>query len=395
MNIPLVDIKRENKKIQKKLESKFKKILVSGQYIIGRETISYEQEMKQFLNVDHVISVANGTDALVIALLALGIKPGDEVVTTPFTFFATAESISRVGAIPIFVDIDRNTYNIDVSKIESKITSKTKAIMPVHLFGQSADMDEINKLAKKYNLKVIEDACQAIGAEYKGKKVGTLGDIACFSFFPTKNLGCLGDGGMIVTNNKELSITCEALHTHGSGESGQRAYNLINNIQEEVEVGQYDNTIYNPLKYYNYLIGFNSRLDEIQAAILRLKLPLLEEWNEKRRKNAQVYNQKLKNTPLILPYEDKNNKHIYHMYILQSETRGALIKYLNKRGIATGVYYPIPLHLQKVYELLGYKLGDLPNAEYVANRTFAIPNFPELMLEEQDYIIQSIKEYYE
>jgi len=266
--------------------------------------------------------------------------------------------------------------------------------MPVHIFGQPCDMDPINEIAKKYNLKVIEDACQAIGSEYKGKMIGTLSDIACFSFFPTKNLGCAGDGGMIVTNDDELATICRALRTHGSGVNGQKAYNIINNIKEDnVEDNGADNTVYNPLKYYNYLIGQNSRLDEIQAAILRVKLRKLDDWNNARREIAQYYNEQLKDIELVTPFEADNVKHVYHLYILQSEKRTELVNHLKEKGIATGVYYPIPLHLQKAYKELGYKDGDLPNAEYLSQRTFAIPMFPELTDEEKEYIVEIIKKF--
>ncbi|MSS44459.1 DegT/DnrJ/EryC1/StrS family aminotransferase, partial [Anaerosalibacter bizertensis] len=354
----------------------------------------FEKEFSEYIGVKHSISVGNGTDALVIALEALGIGEGDEVITTPFTFFATAESISAVGATPVFVDVRLDTFNIDPTKIEEKITPRTKAIMPVHIFGQPVDMDEINEIARKYNLKVIEDACQAVGANYKGKKTGTLGDIACFSFFPTKNLGCAGDGGMIVTNDDKLATICRGLKAHGSGENGKKAYNILNNINEEVEEdNSVDNTVYNPLKYYNYLIGYNSRLDEVQAAILRIKLPLLDEWNEKRRENAKFYNQQLSNTELVTPNEDDYVKHVYHMYILQSEKREELVEFLKENGIATGIYYPVPIHLQKAYTDLGYKEGSLPNAEYLSERTFAIPMFAELTDEEKEYIVKNLKKF--
>lgn len=394
MQISLIDLKAQYENIKFELQKAATEVLSSTKYIIGTNVKQFEKEFAEYIGTKHSISVANGTDALVIALKALGIGQGDEVITTPFTFFATAESISAVGAVPVFVDVRLDTFNIDPSIIEEKITEKTKAIMPVHIFGQPCAMDEISEIAKKHNLKVIEDACQAVGAEYKGRKIGTLADIACFSFFPTKNLGCAGDGGMIITDDDDLATICKALRTHGSGENGKKAYNLLNDINEEVEEDKStDNTIYNPLKYYNYLVGHNSRLDELQAAILRVKLPLLDEWNNKRRENAKLYNERLKNTKLVTPYEDKNVKHVYHMYILQSEKRQEIVDYLKQRGIATGIYYPVPLHLQKAYTHLGYKLGDMPNAEYLSQRTFAIPMFAELTEEEKQYIVQAIKEF--
>lgn len=392
MNIPLIDLKAQYKSISEDLDRVTKEVLSSAGYIMGKNVTEFEKEFAEYIGVKHAISVGNGTDALVIALKSLGIGAGDEVITTPFTFFATAETISAVGATPVFVDVEKDTFNIDPTKIEEKITSKTKAILPVHIFGQSAKMDEINEIAKKHNLKVIEDACQAVGGKYKGKNIGTLADVACFSFFPTKNLGCAGDGGIIVTSDDNIATIARALRTHGSGETGQKAYNLLNNISEEVEtVKNADDTVYNPLKYYNYLIGYNTRLDAIQAAILRVKLPHLDKWNAKRREIAKIYDENLKDTDLVTPVIEEENESVYHMYILQSENREAILEKLKEKGVATGVYYPVPLHLQKVYKDLGYKEGDMPVSEYLSHRTFAIPVYPELNDEQINYIIDSIK----
>ena len=394
MKIPLINLKKQYKEIKEDVDKGVLEVLSSSQYIMGTNVREFEKEFSNYLGVKHSISVGNGTDALVIALKALGIGEGDEVITTPWTFFATAESISFVGAIPVFVDVELNTYNIDPCKIEEKITSKTKAIMPVHIFGQPCDMDAINSIAKKHNLYIIEDVAQAIGAEFKGVKVGTLSDIATFSFFPTKNLGCAGDGGMIVTNNEDLATICKALRAHGSGENGQKAFNILNDIKEVIkEEDGKDNTVYNPLKYYNYLIGHNSRLDELQAAILRVKIKEIDKWNNARRENAKFYNKSLKETSLVTPFEDNDVKHVYHLYILQSEKREEIVSYLSEKGIATGVYYPVPLHLQKAYLDLGYKEGDMPNAEFLSHRTFAIPMFAELTDEEKEYIVNTIKEF--
>lgn len=392
MNIPLIDLKAQYKSISEDLDRVTKEVLSSAAYIMGKNITEFEKEFAEYIGVKHAISVGNGTDALVIALKSLGIGAGDEVITSTFTYFASAECISAVGATPVFVDVEKDTFNIDPSKIEEKITDKTKAIIPVHIFGQSADMDPINEIAKKYNLKVIEDACQAVGGKYKGKMIGTLGDAACFSFFPTKNLSCAGDGGMIVTNDDDIATIVKALRTHGSGETGQKAYNLLNNITEEVQSSKDgDDTVYNPLKYYNYLIGFNSRLDAIQGAILRVKLPHLDSWNAGRRKVAEVYNRDLKNSEVVIPIVREENEHIYHQYVLQSEDREAILNKLKEKGVATGVYYPVPLHLQKVYADLGYKEGDMPVAEYLSHRTFAIPVYPELTEEQVNYIVDAIK----
>ena len=391
-NIPLIDLKAQYNSIRDEINKVTIDVLSSSQYIIGEKVKSFEKEFSEYLNVKNSISVGNGTDGLVIALKSLGIGEGDEVITSTFTFFATAESISSVGAVPVFVDVKKDTFNIDPDKIKEKITSKTKAIMPVHVFGQPADMDKINAISEKHNLYVIEDACQAIGADYKGQKIGTLGDIAVFSFFPTKNLGCAGDGGMIVTNNDNLATICKALRTHGSGSNGKEAYNILNNIDEFLEEdNSIDNTVYNPLKYYNYLVGHNSRLDEIQAAILRVKLKSLDKWNNLRCEHVQFYNESLKYTEFITPFKEEYVKHVYHMYILQSERRADVVSYLRDKGIATGIYYPVPLHLQKVYEELGYKLGDMPNSEHLSERTFAIPVYPELEYEQKKYIVDMLK----
>jgi len=393
MNIPLVDLKAQYKLVEEKAGKAVMEVLSSANYIMGKEVIEFEKEFAEYIDVKHAISVGNGTDALVLALMACGIGDGDEVITTPFTFFSTAESISLVGANPVFVDVEKETYNIDPLKIEEKITEKTKAIMVVHIFGQAAKMDEIMTIAKKHNLKVIEDAAQAVGAEYKGKKVGAIGDVGCFSFFPTKNLGCAGDGGIITTSDDNIATIARALRTHGSGENGQRAYNLLNKVNEEIKISEgHDDTVYNPLKYYNYLIGFNTRLDAVQAAILRVKLPNIENWNEKRRENAKLYDEKLKDTALTLPFSIPESKSVYNMYVVQSENREEIINKLKERGISTGVYYPVPIHLQKAYEKLGHKEGDMVVAEYLSHRTFAIPVFPELSMEQKEYIVDMIKD---
>lgn len=394
MNIPLVDLKAQYKSVEKEIDNVTKEILSSAQYIMGRHVTDFENEFAEYIGVKHAISVGNGTDALVVALMACGIGEGDEVITTPFTFFSTAESISCVGAVPVFVDVKKDTYNINPSKIEEKITAKTKAIMPVHIFGQPAEMEEINKIAKKHNLLVIEDAAQAAGSVYKGKKSGSIGDVGCFSFFPTKNLGCAGDGGMITTDNDDIAIIAKALRTHGSGENGQRAYNLLNNIKEDIESAEgHDDTVYNPLKYYNYLIGFNTRLDALQAGILSVKLPHLDRLVEKRNSNAQKYYNELKTTLLTMPHIIDEAVSAFNMFVVQSENRDALVDKLKEKGISTGVYYPVPMHMQKVYKNLGYKTGDLPNSEYLSHRTFAIPVYPELNIEQQNYIIEVIQEY--
>lgn len=393
MNIPLLNLKRQYKNIEEEVNSSVLKCFKNAQYIMGENVKQFEKEIAEKIGVKHAITVGNGTDALVIALKSLGIKEGDEVITTDYTFFATAEAIRFVGATPVFCDVELDTYNIDPSQIEEKITEKTKAIICVHLFGNACKMDQINDIAKSHNLYVVEDAAQAINSEYKGKNVGNLGDIACFSFFPTKNLGCFGDGGMITTNNDDLATIIRALKVHGSGENGMKAYAILNNEEVEVmEQNSGDNTVYNPLKYYNYLIGHNSRLDEIQAAILRIKLKHLDEYTENRRSISHKYIEALKDTSLVMPTETEGGKHVFHLFILQSENREEIESKLKEKNIATGTYYKVPMHLQKAFNDLGYKKGDFPNAEYLSERTFAIPLFPEMNDEEREYIINSIKE---
>ena len=393
MNIPLLNLKRQYKNIEEEVNASVLECFKNAQYIMGENVKQFEKEIANKIGVKHAITVGNGTDALIIALKSLGIKEGDEVITTDYTFFATAEAIRFVGATPVFCDVELDTYNIDPSQIEEKITDKTKAIICVHLFGNACKMDQINDIAKRHNLYVIEDAAQAINSQYKGKNVGNLADLACFSFFPTKNLGCFGDGGMITTNDDDLATIIRALKVHGSGENGMKAYAILNDEEVEVvEQNSGDNTVYNPLKYYNYLIGHNSRLDEIQAAILRIKLKHLDEYTENRRSISHKYIDALKNTSLVMPTETEGGKHVFHLFILQSENREEIESKLKEKGIATGTYYKVPMHLQKAFNDLGYKKGDFPNAEYLSERTFAIPLFPEMNDEEREYIINSIKE---
>lgn len=393
MNIPLLNLKRQYKNIEEEVNASVLECFKNAQYIMGENVKEFEKEIANKIGVKHAITVGNGTDALIIALKSLGIKEGDEVITTDYTFFATAEAIRFVGATPVFCDVELDTYNIDPSQIEEKITDKTKAIICVHLFGNACKMDEVNDIAKRHNLHVVEDAAQAINSQYNGKNVGNLGDVACFSFFPTKNLGCFGDGGMITTNDDDLATIIRALKVHGSGENGMKAYAILNDEEVEVvEQNSGDNTVYNPLKYYNYLIGHNSRLDEIQAAILRIKLKHLDEYTENRRSISHGYIEALKDTSLVMPTETEGGKHVFHLFILQSENREEIESKLKEKGIATGTYYKVPMHLQKASNDLGYKKGDFPNAEYLSERTFAIPLFPEMNDEEREYIINSIKE---
>lgn len=366
MNISLIDLTKQYEMIKEELHDSIEKVLKSGQFILGPNVKALEEEIAQYTGNKYGIGVANGTDALVLTLDALGIGPGDEVITSPFTFFASAECISRVGARPVFVDIDPLTYCMDVNQIEEKITERTKAIIPVHIFGQMVDMDPLLEIAKKYGLKVIEDACQAIGATYKGRPAGSIGDAGCFSFFPTKNLGGYGDGGMVVTSDDGLNVRIRLLRVHGS-----------------------------PKKYYHECLGYNSRLDEIQAAILRVKFKYLEKWNEARREKAALYTEAFKDLPLKTPYEAPYGRHVYHLYVLATSKRDELLSYLKQKGIGCGVYYPLPLHLQPAYKGLGYSKGDFPVAEELCEQALALPLYPELEEEKQQYIIQAIREFFE
>lgn len=348
MKVPLMDLKAQYLSLQDEINKAVNDVLSSGKYILGPNVRALEEEIADYCGTRFAVGVANGTDALVLCLDAYGIGPGDEVITSPYSFFATAEAISRVGAVPVFVDIDQTSYNIDVQKIESSITKRTKAILPVHLFGQPALMDQIMELAKSYNLIVIEDACQAIGATYKGQKTGSLGHAGCFSFFPTKNLGGYGDGGMITTSDEELAGRLRKLRTHGS-----------NN------------------KYYNDIIGYNSRLDEIQAAALRVKLKYLDSWNEARRAKAEKYKELLQGLGLKLPEVIRDAEHVYHLYIVRHQKRAEIIKGLEERQIGCGVYYPIPLHRQEAYKGKN-STTFLPEVEAASGETFAIPLFPDM-----------------
>ena len=358
---------------------------------MGDTVKAFEEAYADYIGVNYAVGVGNGTDALVIALKSLNIGKADEVITTAMSFFATAEAIAAVGATPVFVDCTEDTFLIDPQKIEEKITVKTKAIIPVHLYGQCADMDTILGIAEKYKLYVIEDAAQAAGAEYKGKKAGSMGDIGCFSFFPTKNLGCAGDGGIIVTNQKSVYRKSRAYRVHGSGLDGQFTYQSLQGIDSTAEFDFKENLP----KYYNFVIGYNSRLDALQAAILKTKLNHLDNWNKQRRIIAEKYNHQIFNPKVTLPYIAKENQPIFYVYMLKVKERDGFRKYLKENGIETGVYFPVPLHKQKVFESLGYQNGDFPNAEMVADHTVAIPMFPELSIEEQEKIVKCVNQYTE
>ncbi len=358
--IPMLDLKAQYLSIKEEIKSAVREIIESGRFILGPNVESFEQEIASYHNVNSAVGLASGTDALHLSLNALNIKKGDEVITTPFTFIASAEAIAYVGATPVFVDIDKNTLNMDVSKIEEKITSRTKAIVVVHLFGIPADMTEIMALADKYNLKIVEDCAQAFGAKYKGAAVGSIGDCGCYSFYPSKNLGAYGDGGMMITDNPEISKKVKLLRNHGT-------------------VGPYQHGF----------IGFNSRLDEIHAAILRIKLRLIDQYNLNRSKIAAIYTSSLSSS-LQCPVEMDDRTHVYHQYTIRTPLRDSIQKTLHENAISSVVYYPSPLHYQEAFSYLGYKEGDFPESEAASREVLSLPIYPELEPEKAEYIAKTI-----
>ncbi len=368
IKVPLLDIPLSYQEILADVEKNISEVIQSGWFILGPVVEELEQKIVTYCEAKYAVGVSSGTDALLISLMAAGIKEDDEVITTPFTFFATAGSISRLGAKPVFVDIEPDTFNIDTKQIEENITRKTRAILPVHLYGQCVDMDPVLDLAQKYNLVVIEDAAQAIGSEYKGRRAGSMGDYGCFSFFPTKNLGGFGDGGMVTMNSEELYEQVKILRVHGS----------------------------HP-KYYHKMIGGNFRLDAIQAAVVLAKLKYLDKWTEKRRANAQTYNRLFKEMgmtdSLTLPSEVIPH-HVYNQYVIRvKDKRDELRSFLGENNISTEIYYPLPLHLQDCYLSLGYKKGNLPESEKAADETIALPIFPELTTDQLEYVVATITHF--
>lgn len=390
MSIQLMDIRRQHEEHAAEYEEAAIKVLRSGAYIGGSEVSAFENEFAEYMEVNYAVSCGNGTDALVLALRALGIGAGDEVITVAFTFFATAESIAAVGARPVFIDIDPDTYCMNPDLIEGAITERTKAILPVHIYGNPADMGRIQSIARKHHLYVIADCAQCAGSRLEGRRKTILGDVACFSFFPTKNLGCDGDGGMVVTDDERIATACRSLKVHGSGENGLKTLQYICGTQGKTLP---ENMPLGTSKYYNYLIGYNTRLDAVQAAILRVKLKYLDEFVEKRRANAEKYNKALMDTSYILPSEAKTGTHSYYLYVLRHKESEKILDTLKDNGIGCGRYYPVPLHLQGAFWKLGYKEGSLPITERICKESFAIPVFPELFPEEQDFIIQILKQF--
>ena len=393
MTIPFLNLSRQYQTIQPELEAKALEVLRSGAYVGGKYVTEFEAAMADYLGVKHVISCANGTDAIVIALRAAGIGHGDEVITTPFTFFATPEAIASVGAVPVFVDIAEHDFNMDPTKIEAAITPKTKAIMPVHIFGVPADMDAINAIAKKHNLVVIEDGAQSIGSTYRGTKVGNTDNMVTSSFYPTKNLGAFGDAGMITTNSDDYAIICRGFKEHGMAKTGAMARELLTGVKDEFEETVAADPLYNPYKYYNFLIGYNSRMDAIQAALLTIKLAHIESYNQRRTAIADKYTAALSGT-VITPVAPVDATTCYHQYVVRTEKKEELIKHLESKGIGTAAFYPVPMHLQKALSYLNYQVGDFPIAETICNQTVCLPAFPELTDEEVDTVIAAIKDFF-
>lgn len=377
MGVPLLDLKAHHEPLHQEIMAAMEQIFQSQAFILGPEVGRLEEQVAAYCQAKHGIGVTSGTDALLVALMVLGVGPGDEVITTPYSFFATAGAVVRLGAKPVLVDIDPRTFNLDPDRIEKAMTQRTKAIIPVHLYGQSADMGPIMDVAHRRKLAVIEDAAQAIGTEYAdGRRVGSIGTIGCFSFFPSKNLGCLGDGGMVVTNDPDLAERIRILRTHGSKP-----------------------------KYYHKLIGGNFRLDTIQAAVLTVKLKYLDQWTRRRQENADRYETLFQQSGLIqagrvrLPeavYRTSGVKHyhIYNQFVLRVERRNDLMVHLKQKGIGTEVYYPVPFHLQECFRYLGHQEGDFPESERAANETVAVPIYPELTPAQQAEVVDAVATFY-
>ncbi|MBI3016619.1 MAG: DegT/DnrJ/EryC1/StrS family aminotransferase [Deltaproteobacteria bacterium] len=371
MNVPIIDLKKQYEPLRSTIQKAIQDVLDKGTYVLGPEVEKLEKDLAHYCNIPYALGNSSGTDALLLALLTIEIEPEDEVITTPLSFFATAEVISFLKAKPVFVDIDPKTYCIDPAKIEAAITPKTKAIIPVHIFGHCADMDPILKIAKKHHLYVIEDACQAIGAEYKGRKTCSMGDFGCLSFYPSKNLGTYGDGGMLFAKNESHFISAREYRTHG----------------------EY------PKTYQHKKIGMNARLSSIAAAILNVKFPHIDEWNQKRREKAQTYYALFEENNLLdkitLPQTASYAKHVYHLYVILSEYKNELIEYLEKEGIQTGNHFPIPLPHLDCFKNLNYHQGDFPVAEKTCAQSVALPLYPELTFEQQAYVVSKIKTFYQ
>jgi Predicted pyridoxal phosphate-dependent enzyme apparently involved in regulation of cell wall biogenesis len=370
MKVPLLDLSEQNALLRPEIEAALGRVLDTNGFILGSEVAALEKELAEYCGAKHAIACASGTDALLLALMALDVSADDEVITTPYSFFATVSCITRLGAKPVFVDIDQKTFNLDVSQIESKITERTKAIEPVHLYGQCADMDALQKISEKYGIALVEDAAQAIGAEENGTRAGAMSDIGCFSFYPSKNLGGMGDGGFMTTNDDALAHKLDALRVHGSEE-----------------------------RYYHKWVGLNSRLDGFQGAVLRVKLPHLDRWSDQRKRNADRYRTLFTDAGLTehvgVPYERPDGRHIYNQYVVRvPNRRDELKKFLAENEVGTDIYYPVSLHLQECFAYLGYREGDFPESERASRETLALPIFPELKTDQQEFVVEKIAEFF-
>ena len=363
MGIPLVDLKAQYRAIKPEIDAAVERIFENTSFVLGPEVASFEDEFATYCGSEHAVGVSSGTAALGLALMACGVGPGHEVITTPATFIATAAAVSHVGATPVFVDIDPRTYNLDPTQLEAAITPRTRAILPVHLYGQPADMDPIMALADAHNLRVIEDACQAVGAAYGGRPAGSLGHVGCFSFYPSKNLGAAGDGGMLVTDDEEIADKVRKMRDHGRTSH-----------------------------YGHSLIGYTYRLDALQAGVLSVKLKHLDAWNASRRESARVYNRLLAGADLVTPYEPANCQAVYHIYAVLTANRDEVLEALRAKGIGASVHYPLPVHLQPAYAHLGLTKGRYPVAESMAEHTLSLPIYPELRLDQQEQVVAALLE---
>ena len=368
--IPLLDLSKQYAILKNEIHEAIDRVMDSQRFILGPEVTALESTCAKYTDSKFGIGLSSGSDALIIALMVLDIKAGDEVITTPYTFFATVGAIHRVGAKAVLVDIEADSYNIDPAKLEKVITKNTKAIIPVHLYGQSADMKPIMEIAKKHNLYVIEDAAQAIGTEYQGKRVGTIGDIGCFSFFPSKNLGAFGDGGLCTTNDAALAEKLQIFRAHGSKP-----------------------------KYYHKYVGGNFRIDAMQAAILNVKIKYLDSWTKARQENADTYTKLFDQAGLKskvrTPWVRSGDRHIYNQYVIAVDNRDNLKKYLAENGVETEIYYPLSMHMQECFQYLGYKQGNFPVSEKSSNSTLAIPVYPEVSKNDLEYVVQTISKFYQ
>jgi dTDP-4-amino-4,6-dideoxygalactose transaminase len=366
MTVPLLDLKAQYADIRTDVDQAIRSVMESARFIGGPEVSALEEEVARYSQCAHGVGCASGTDALLLTLWALGVGPGDEIITSAYSFFASAGTVANNGATPVFADIDPRTYNLDAHRLEAAFTPRTKAVVAVHLYGQCADMTAIKAICDQHRVFLIEDAAQAIGAEWTGKRAGSMGDYGCFSFFPSKNLGGIGDGGMVVTQNAEYAERIRLLREHGSKP-----------------------------KYYHSLVGTNSRLDAIQAAVLRVKLRHLDRWSEARARNAALYDSLFEGSRVGRPYHDPRTRHIYNQYVIRIPNRDAMRQALTERGVGTEVYYPVPLHLQKCFSMLGHQVGDMPHSEAAALETLALPIYPELTEEQIRYVAANVLEILE